>query len=203
MNTASPAGWRSNFWVVLILAGLVTIFALFLIPDFKLEAVSRQPIDYWGLSVFIAGTALFVYGLNDAERLGWKNPAISTTIILGGLLLIPFPFVEKKVSHPVLPAHIIFNSRVIMPLTTFAITGGCWVTCFYVATQTSLNSLENRTILAACYFLPTTEAAVIRGGIGNALVQRSQAGDLRRLCSWSRNVGTVGACKVQSMESGT
>lgn len=170
--TASEVGWRSNFWVVLILAGLVTIFSVTLIPAFDLDPASRHPIDYWGMSTFVCGTALFIYGLNDAERAGWNNAGIIVTIVIGGLLLIAFPFVEKKVAHPVLPAHILFNSRVVMPLTTFAITGGCWVTWFYVATQTSLNVLNYRTVLAACYFLPATAMAVVGGGIGNTLVQK-------------------------------
>lgn len=170
---ASPVGWRSTFWVVLILAGLVTILAFALIPKFDLA--KHHAIDYLGMGTFISGTCLFIYGLNDAERLGWKSPAIIVTLVLGGLLLISFPFIEHRVAKPVLPANILFNSRVIIPLTTFAITGGCWVTWFYVATQTALNSLHYSTILAACYFLPATAAAIIGGGIGNSFVQKDLA----------------------------
>jgi hypothetical protein len=166
-------GWQSTFWVVLILSALVTIFAFFLIPEFDLG--NHHSIDYLGLGTFIAGTCLFIYGLNDAERLGWRSPAIIVTIILGGILLIAFFFVEKRVAHPVLPESLLFNSRVIVPLSTFAITGGIWVTWFYVATQTALNVLHYTTILAACYFLPATAAAVVGGGIGNTFVQKGLA----------------------------
>lgn len=169
--SASAVGWRSNFWLVLILAGLVTLAAIILIPHFDL-ARDTKPIDYLGIGTFVAGAALFVYGLNDAERLGWKSPAIIVTLILGGLLLIAFPIIERNVAHPALARNIIFDSRVVVPLTTFAITGGCWVTWFYVATQVSLNVLKYSTILAACYFLPATAAAIVGGGIGNTLVQK-------------------------------
>lgn len=124
------------------------------------------------MGTFVSGTALFVYGINDAEKAGWESAGILVPIILGGLLLIAFPFIEKKVAHPVLPASILFNSRVVVPLTTFAITGGCWVTWFYLTTQTSLNVLNYRTVLAACYLLPATAMAVVGGAIGNTLVQK-------------------------------
>jgi len=171
--SASPVGWRSNFWLILILAGIVTFLGLALIPTFELDR-DTKPIDYWGISAFVIGAALFVYGLNDAERSGWKSARIIVTLILGGLLLIGFPIIEKYVSNPVLPENILFNSRVVVPLTTFAITGGCWVTWFYVATQLSLNVLNYGTVLAACYFLPATAMAIVGGGIGNTLVQKGK-----------------------------
>ncbi|KAF2143179.1 uncharacterized protein K452DRAFT_350308 [Aplosporella prunicola CBS 121167] len=171
--TAFSVGWRANFWLTFILAILVSVIGLLLLPAYEVDAERKaRKIDYIGLFAFITGTALFIYGLNDAERLGLKDPAILVNMILGALMLISFPYIERKISDPVLPPAILLNRQVIVPLSTFAITGGCWVTWFFVATQASLNLLHYKVVLAACYFLPATGAAVIGGVVGNALVDR-------------------------------
>ncbi|CAI7608173.1 unnamed protein product [Penicillium pancosmium] len=166
--TASAAGWRSMFWLNFILAGLACILGLLIIPNF--DRNTTRGFDHYGVATFMAGTCLLIYGLNDAADKGWKHPAIIVAISLGGLLLLAFPTVERKVNDPAVPVSIMRNPHVLVPLTVFMFVGGGWVAWFYLATEICLNSLHYKTVLAACYFLPATAVSVIGGGIGNKLV---------------------------------
>ncbi|KAJ5471182.1 Major facilitator superfamily domaingeneral substrate transporter [Penicillium desertorum] len=166
--TASPAGWRSMFWVNFILAGVACVLGFLIIPNFDRD--TTRGFGYYGVATFMAGTCLLIFGLNDAVDLGWKHPAVIVTIIVGALLLIAFPLVERKVNEPAVPLSIMRNPHVLVPLTVFMFVGGGWVTWFFLATEICLNSLHYKTVLAACYFLPATAASMIGGGIGNKLV---------------------------------
>lgn len=167
--TESSQGWRSLFWVTFIFAVFAFSLGFLLIPRFERPA-NKPGVDFLGLFTFTAGTAMLVYGLNDAENRGWKKPEIIVTIILGALGLIAFPVVESKVSNPAIPTTILKDPHVQLPLTIFMFIGGGWITWFFISTQIALNSLKYDTVLAACYFLPATAAAIIGGGIGNKLV---------------------------------
>ena len=122
--TASAAGWRSMFWLNFILAGIACVLGFLLIPNFGRG--TTRGFDYYGVATFMAGTCLLIYGLNGAVDKGWKHPAIIITIIIGGLLLLAFPLVERKVQDPAVPVSIMRNPHVLVPLTVFMFIGGGW-----------------------------------------------------------------------------
>ena len=74
----------------------------------------------------MTGTCLFVYGFNDAENRCGRSVTTIVTIILGGLLLIAFPFIESKAKEPAVPVSIMHNPHVLVPLTVFMFVGGGW-----------------------------------------------------------------------------
>lgn len=96
-----------------------------MIPRFE-RPTNKPAVDYIGLLTFTAGTAMLVYGFNDAESRGWRNPAIIVTLILGVLALVAFPIVESKVSNPAIPPSILRDPHVQLPLTVFMFVGGGW-----------------------------------------------------------------------------
>lgn len=112
------------FWVNFILAGISCILGFLIIPNFNRD--NSRGFDHFGVATFVAATCLLIYGLNDAENMGWRNAAIIVTIILGGLLFIAFPFVERKAKEPAVPLSIMSNPHVLVPLTVFMFVGGGW-----------------------------------------------------------------------------
>lgn len=122
--TASNAGWRSMFWVNFILAGIASTAGFLIVPNF--EPRTARQFDYFGVGSLIAGVCLLVFGLNGAADLGWKSPAIIVTVILGGLLLIAFLFIEHRVKEPAVPLVFMRNPHVLVPLSTFMFVGGGW-----------------------------------------------------------------------------
>ncbi|KAJ6101989.1 hypothetical protein N7486_004416 [Penicillium sp. IBT 16267x] len=79
--SSSDAGWRSIFWLCLILTGLAMVLACLFLPVFPKK--SDVPIDIPGTVTFVVGIALLVYGLNDSSSSGWTSPSVLVGIILG------------------------------------------------------------------------------------------------------------------------
>ncbi|KAF2867225.1 hypothetical protein BDV95DRAFT_671413 [Massariosphaeria phaeospora] len=122
-----------------------------LLPNFEIPAEKKDPpFDYLGLGTFTAGTALLVYGFNDAESRGWKAASTITTIIVGGLLLVAFPFIEGHVKAPAVPQSLLGSRYVLVPLTAFGFVGGGWM------------------------LFPATVASMIGGAIANCFVGKGQ-----------------------------
>lgn len=147
---ASPAGWRSIFWLCLILTAISTALACLFLPEFSRENV---PIDVLGASVFTAGIALLVYGLNDSSRLGWSAPSVLVGIILGAFLLLLFVTVEKRVANPAVPLYVWKSLPFFLMLVAIFAFGGSFSSWFFVTTQLCVNLLRYTPVLTAVYFL--------------------------------------------------
>ncbi|KAH1351589.1 hypothetical protein KXX16_007289 [Aspergillus fumigatus] len=166
---SSAAGWRSIFWLCLILTGLSTILACLFLPRFAKR--KDIPIDIPGTVVFTAGVALLVYGLNDSSRRGWTSAAMLTGIILGVCLLFVFLWVEAKVSNPAISSYLWKSGPFLVMLVAIFAFGGSFSTWFFISTQLCVNLLGYSTILTAVYFLPAAFAAIASGVFATPLIR--------------------------------
>ncbi|GFF58667.1 cephamycin export protein CmcT [Aspergillus udagawae] len=168
---SSAAGWRSIFWLCLILTGLSAILACLFLPRFAKR--KDIPIDIPGTFVFTAGVALLVYGLNDSSRNGWKSAAVLTGIILGVCLLFVFLWVEAKVVSPAIPGYLWKSAPFLVMLVAIFAFGGSFSTWFFISTQLCVNLLGYTTILTAVYFLeqPAAFAAIASGVFATPLIR--------------------------------
>jgi MFS family permease len=101
--------WRYVFLVNVPFAILGTAWSYWKMKEVSFQA-PKTSIDIVGNLFFIVGlTSLLVgvtYGLMPYEHdgitdaMGWNNPLVIATIVLGMLLLVAFPFVESKVKNP-------------------------------------------------------------------------------------------------------
>ncbi len=66
----------------------------------------NQKLDVWGNTTFAAGLTLILvavtYGLlpYGSASMGWGNPWVIVTMVLGLGLLVAFPFIERRVASP-------------------------------------------------------------------------------------------------------
>ena len=107
----------------LILGGILAIFNwryIFLISvpfgvigtiwSFKLKELSikseKTKLDIWGNLTFVSGITLLLIGATyglvpySSNPMGWSNPWVITSMILGLISLIIFTFVENRVESP-------------------------------------------------------------------------------------------------------
>jgi len=97
--------WRYVFLISVPFAVLGTVWSYWKLKELAIPA-AKTGIDYIGNFVFIAGlTSLLIgvtYGLmpygNDS--MGWGSPWVIGAIALGIVLLVAFPFIEKRVKYP-------------------------------------------------------------------------------------------------------
>jgi EmrB/QacA subfamily drug resistance transporter len=102
------ASWRWVFFINIPLAAAVIVISLWHIPESHNPAAGR--VDKAGAFVATVGLAGVVYGFIESANLGWSDPRVFGSLILGFACLIAFGFIESRVSSPMVPLAL-FHSR--------------------------------------------------------------------------------------------
>ncbi|MEI6292360.1 MAG: MFS transporter [Methanomicrobiales archaeon] len=97
--------WRYVFLVSVPVGVLGTIWAFMKLKESPLPKRARK-IDVWGNITFVGGLTIFLVGITYAllpygqDPMGWGNPWVQASILIGILLLIAFPVIESRVEDP-------------------------------------------------------------------------------------------------------
>jgi len=100
--------WRSIFFINLPLAVAVITISLWRIPEGRIASARR--IDWSGALLATLGLGGVVVGFMESVNLGWRNPLVLGSLILGVTCLIALVVVEGKVPSPMIPLSL-FESR--------------------------------------------------------------------------------------------
>ncbi len=96
-------GWMlANLWwgwvflanVPVVLVGVVAVAAL--VPESR--SASRSAIDWWGVAGSSAGLTLFMYGVIEAGRVGWGDPATIGSLLAGVAVVAAFTVWELRLA---------------------------------------------------------------------------------------------------------
>src|SRR4029077_1573843 len=102
------ASWRWVFFINLPLAAAVIAISVWRIPESRSASAGR--VDWLGAILATVGLGGLVNGLIESVNLGWRDPLVFGSLIVGFACLIAFVPVEAKVTAPMLPL-ILFRSR--------------------------------------------------------------------------------------------
>jgi EmrB/QacA subfamily drug resistance transporter len=119
------ASWRWAFFINLPIAATVLAIALWRIPESRSTLTAR--IDWLGALLATLGLGGLVYGFLESVDLGWSNPLVFGSLIVGFGCLTACVFVEAHVTSPMVPLSL-FESRVfaganLLTLFLYAATG--------------------------------------------------------------------------------
>ncbi|CAA9578197.1 Uncharacterized MFS-type transporter [uncultured Synechococcales cyanobacterium] len=103
------ASWRWIFFLNLPLAVLVLGIVFWRVPESRDEIGPRR-LDWWGVLLGTVGLGGVVFGLIESSNLGWQNPIVLSTLVVGILALIGFVLVEARSRAPMMPLTL-FRSR--------------------------------------------------------------------------------------------
>ena len=95
------ASWRWAFFINLPIAAAVMAISLRRIPDSRSAMTAR--IDWVGALFATLALGGLVNGLLDSVNLGWGNPLVLGSLMIGFGCLIAFVFVEAHVTSPMVP----------------------------------------------------------------------------------------------------
>src|SRR5438270_4026791 len=102
------ASWRWVFFINLPFSALVVVISFWHIPESRSAAARR--IDWLGAVVATLGLGGLVFGFVESTNLGWHNPRVFGSLIVGIAGVVGFVIVESKVSSPMVPL-VLFRSR--------------------------------------------------------------------------------------------
>ena len=102
------ASWHWAFLINVPLAAAVIAISLLHIPETRRSQAGR--VDRSGALAAIVSLAGLVYGFLESATLGWTNPRVYGSLLLGFGALFSFAFIEKRSADPMMPLDL-FRSR--------------------------------------------------------------------------------------------
>lgn len=100
-------GWPSIFYINVPVGILSIILAQQVIPDSGGQGA--QPFDIKGAALVFLALVAILLPLSYAEKVGWSNPYIITSLAVGILLFVAFLFLEKRLAHPMVDLSLFKN----------------------------------------------------------------------------------------------
>src|SRR5581483_5758987 len=98
------ASWRWAFFINLPLAAAVIVISLSRIPESR--SATAGHIDLLGALLATVGLGGLVTGFIESANLGWGNPLVFGSLIVGFACLVALGFVEGRVSSPMVPLRL-------------------------------------------------------------------------------------------------
>ncbi|WOO85275.1 Efflux pump dotC [Vanrija pseudolonga] len=130
--------WRWCFYINLPLTALAIIVIVFLLPLKKVHGSMREKLaklDYYGSLLTLAWAVLVLLALSwGGTEHPWSSAAVIAPLVIGGILLFVFIFVEARlVPLPLIPMYIFRNKTVAASMaTTFANGAAFYATLYYL-----------------------------------------------------------------------
>ena len=119
--------WRWIFYINVPLAVAVLLISFWKVPETRDDEATGN-LDWTGAILAIAGLGGIVYGLTEANNLGFRNPQVFVSLIIGGLALGGFIITEKRRANPMMPLGLFksktFTGANLLTLFLYAALGG-------------------------------------------------------------------------------
>ena len=151
--------WRWCFYVNLVIAVPTTIVALRLLVNHR--PPERAHIDIPGVLTWTLGLFALVFGFSNAETHGWGATATVVALIASPLLLTAFVLIERRVEHPLLPLHIVWDRARGGSYAALFVTGAGVFAVFLFLTYFLQQNLAFSPLKTGLAFLPLTVVLVI------------------------------------------
>lgn len=160
-------------WTLLVNVPIAIIAVALAIPFVKeSRATGDTKYDVPGAILATLGLVSLVYGITQAESVGWNGTTTLSFMGLGLVLLAAFLFVETKTSHPLLPLRILANRN----------RGGAYLASFFVGiglfamflflTYFFQAVLGFTPLQSGLLFLPFSAGVIVSAGLASQLLPR-------------------------------
>jgi EmrB/QacA subfamily drug resistance transporter len=151
--------WRWCLYVNLVIAVPTTIVALRLLVNHS--DPDRARIDIPGVLTWSLGLFALVFGFSNAETHGWGATATVVALIASPLLLTAFVLIERRVEHPLMPLHIVWDRARGGSYAALLVTGAGIFAVFLFLTYFLQQNLAFSPLKTGLAFLPLTVVLVI------------------------------------------
>jgi EmrB/QacA subfamily drug resistance transporter len=160
-------------WTLLVNVPIAIIAVALAVPFVKeSRATGDTKYDVPGAILATVGLVSLVYGITQAESVGWTGTTTLSFIGVGLVLLAIFLVVETKTSHPLLPLRILANRN----------RGGAYLASFFVGiglfamflflTYFFQAVLGYTPLQSGLLFLPFSAGVIVSAGLASQLLPR-------------------------------
>ncbi|MFL6062132.1 MAG: MFS transporter [Marmoricola sp.] len=169
LHPAGIEGWRLTF-LINVPIGLLAALAA---PRLLAESQSRRgQLDLPGAVTGTAGLVSLIYGINRAGQQGWGDTGTVAFIAVGVALLAAFVYVERTVTHPLLPLRILANRTRATAFVAMMIVPAAMFAMFFFLSQFLQDVMGYSPLHAGLAFLPFPFAMVFGATISSKLMNR-------------------------------
>ena len=160
-------------WTLLVNVPIAIIAVALAVPFVKeSRATGDTKYDVPGAILATTGLVSLVYGITQAESVGWNGTTTLSFMGVGLVLLAVFLVVETKTSHPLLPLRILANRN----------RGGAYLASFFVGiglfamflflTYFFQAVLGYTPLQSGLLFLPFSAGVIVSAGLASQLLPR-------------------------------
>ena len=163
-------GWRWIFYLNLPVGLALLALVLHAIPESRDSQSAR--LDPWGSLTFSASLLCLIWGLIEANRIGWDNPLTYTRLLGGAFLLGLFVWVERLQRRPMVDLQLFQYPRFIGALLGMFAYAGCAQVMMTLLPFYLQNGLGFSAIASGLGMLPFALTMLICPRIGARLASR-------------------------------
>jgi EmrB/QacA subfamily drug resistance transporter len=156
--------WRAIFWVNIPIAVVARVLTALARPA---SVRTRAPMDYRGFALVVAGAGLSVFGVQQAARWGWSNPATGACVGAGFLLLVAFGWAELRIASPLIDLRIFADRGFLVDNVILGLSMIAFIPIFFFASEYAQISLGEKPaqsgLLLLYFFIGFASAAQVGG----------------------------------------
>lgn len=145
--------WRELYGSFSIIGVLTFIPALFSLPRIE-PANPRLPIDYAGLALGFAGTALPFWAAGELTSHGFGSAAVAVPLAIGLICFIALMIVEYHKQEPLAPVAMMWSTFPIIGALVAMIGGGTFVSYVELTIQFLIKIKHSTPLSAGVSFWP-------------------------------------------------
>jgi EmrB/QacA subfamily drug resistance transporter len=151
--------WRWCLYVNLVIAVPTTLVAVRLLVNHR--PPDRPRIDIPGVLTWTLGLFALVFGFSNAETHGWGATATIAALVASPLLLTAFVLIERRVEHPLMPLHIVWDRARGGSYAALLVTGAGIFAVFLFLTYFLQQNLAFSPLKTGLAFLPLSGVLII------------------------------------------
>ncbi|MGV8861173.1 MAG: MFS transporter [Pseudomonas sp.] len=167
---ASFVGWRWIFYLNLPLGLLLVSMVWRNIDESRNEQSAR--LDPWGSLAFSSSLLCLIWGLIEANRIGWDNSLTTLRLLAGVLLMVLFVVVERLQLRPMVDLQLFKHPRFVGALLGMFAYAGCAQVMMTLLPFYLQNGLGFTAIASGLGMLPFALTMLIFPKIGTRLSRR-------------------------------
>lgn len=122
------ASWRWVFFINLPIAVIVLLILFWRVPESESEEDQRRGLDWWGAILATLGLGGIVFGLTQANNVGFGDPLVVAALAAGVVALVVFVIMEARIASPMLPFSLFrsptFTGANLLTLLLYGALGG-------------------------------------------------------------------------------